>query len=100
MAILMLICKKAQIQKIKKMQVMIISIEPSYAKEIQNISVKLFNTDDIQGQYNFLMGRLRRPIAPDAKRAPIYSVCRSLPVQAHQSGLSRRANPRAPHPGR
>jgi len=46
------------------------------------------------------MGRLRRPIAPDAERAPIDSVSQSMHGQAHQSGSSRRANPRAPHPGR
>ena len=39
----------------------------------------------------FAMGRLWRPIVPDAERAPIYSVSRSLHVQAHQSGSSRRA---------
>jgi hypothetical protein len=47
----------------------------------------------------FAMGRLWRPIVPDAEREPIYSVSRSLHFQAHQSGSSRRANLRAPHPG-
>jgi len=46
----------------------------------------------MQKLLNYLMGRLRRPIAPDAERAPIYLVSRRLHVPANQSGSSRRAN--------
>jgi hypothetical protein len=53
-----------------------------YPKETRNYSVYLLKTDDIRKLFNYLMGRLRHPIALDVERAPfiqLVEVCRLGP---------------------